>query len=233
MTYINLPDAQQHAISEVKVGALQAAADRCVNDECVGPIYDIELSECGPYISSKLQLFRQAISEHAKAKAHSKRERTRADALRAGSALMNAVREMKGRVETERQERQLFYVDDLIRPPIPLRKQLSVTIPFSWRPSVTSEWKSGRTTFVYDFAPPLDYAQLPPTRKPSAAKSARDLEDRLYQEWKDLKMRALGSLRDFLRKGGDGDTVPEVFAVQPEANGGGLNNFSCNFWQSR
>lgn len=144
---------------------------------------------------------------------------------------MSAVRDMKSRVEAERQERQLFYIDDLIRPPIELSKQLKVTIPFSWRPSITSEWKCGRTMFVYDFAFLPDYAQLSTTRKPSAAKSKRDLEDRLYQEWERLKMQALGSLRDFLRQGGDGDTVPAVFAVRPDARGGGLNNFSCNFWQ--
>ncbi len=45
-------------------------------------------------------------------------------------------------------------------------------------------------------------------------------------------MQALFSLREFFRKGGDGGAVPEMFTVRPSSHGGGLNNFSCNFWRS-
>jgi hypothetical protein len=55
-------------------------------------------------------------------------------------------------------------------------------------------------------------------------------------------MQALYAVREFFRKGGDGDTVPEAFAVRPEPYGGGLTtsvavfgsqssellNFRCN-----
>lgn len=232
MTYINLPNDQQRAISEVGMNSLLAAVDKCLDEEHMGPIHELGLSQCGPYVTSKLQAFQQAIVGHAKAKAHAKRERTRADALRAGSDLVDAVNQMQRRVETEHEEGLLFFIDDQIIPPFHLSERLTVMIPFHWRPTRTAQWKSGQMTFVYGFSPRRGYTELLPKRKPSAAKSARDLQDRLYEEWERLKMQALFSLREFFRKGGDGDTVPEVFSVRPDAYGGGLNNFSCNFWQS-
>lgn len=38
-------------------------------------------------------------------------------------------------------------------------------------------------------------------------------------------------MREFFLDGGDGDAVPEMFAVRPSPYSVGLNNFSCNFWQ--
>ncbi|KAB0498261.1 hypothetical protein [Pseudomonas lini] len=231
MSYINLPSDQQAAISDVDETVLRAAVHKCLDEERVGPIHGLDLSNCGPYVATKLHGFQQAIAEYSKAKAHAKRERTRQDALRAGSDLVHAVQQMKGRLKTERQEGELFYIDDQIRPPFHLSKRLSVRVPFRWRASQSADWDHGQLTFVYDFSPQPNYTQLPPKRKPSAAKVARDLEDRLFEEWERLKMQALFSLREFFRKGGDGDAVPEVFSVRPSPHGGGLNNFSCNFWQ--
>ncbi|MDP9513880.1 hypothetical protein [Pseudomonas protegens] len=231
MSYINLPSDQQAAISDVDESVLQAAVNKCLDEEGVGPIHGLGLSNCGSYVATTLHGFQQAIVEYSNAKAHVKRERTRQDALRAGSVLVHAVQQMKRQLETERQEGELFYIDDQIRPPPHLSKQLSVRVPFRWRASQSADWNHGQLTFVYDFSPQPNYAQLPPKRKPSAAKVARDLEDRLFEEWEHLKMQALFSLREFFRKGGDGDAVPEVFSVRPSSHGGGLNNFSCNFWQ--
>lgn len=231
MSYINLPSDQQAAISDVDESVLRAAVNKCLDEEGVGPIHGLGLSNCGPYVATTLHGFQQAIVEYSNAKAHVKRERTRQDALRAGSDLVHAVQQMKRQLETERQEGELFYIDDQIRPPPHLSKQLSVRVPFRWRVSQSADWNHGQLTFVYDFSPQPNYTQLPPKRKPSAAKVARDLEDRLFEEWEHLKMQALFSLREFFRKGGDGDAVPEVFSVRPSSHGGGLNNFSCNFWQ--
>lgn len=232
MTYINLPSDQKREISEVDPNILQMLVDKCLAENGEGPIHDIELNRCGPYVTSKLRAFQKAISEYAKSKASSKRERTHVEAMRAGSDLVHAVYQMKERVETEQKDRELFYIDDQIRPPFHLSERLSVSIAFHWRPSLTADWKYGRTTFVYNFSPRPDYTQLPPRRKPSAAKSARDLQDNLYREWEHLKMLALCSLRDFFRQGGDGDTVPKAFTVRSNPYGGGLNNSSCNFWQA-
>ncbi|ETU79907.1 hypothetical protein Q095_00360 [Pseudomonas aeruginosa PS50] len=149
----------------------------------------------------------------------------------AGDDLIDAVQEMKVRLETERQDAELFFIDDQIRPPVYLSKRLSVRVSFRWRASSTVDWKYGHLTFVYDFSPQPNYTSPLPRRKPSAAQVARDLEEVLYREWEDLKAQALFSLREFFRNGGDGDAVPEVFVVRPSRYGSGLNNLSCNFWQ--
>ncbi|MDH0625823.1 hypothetical protein N5C38_25025 [Pseudomonas chengduensis] len=237
MTYINLPSDQQAAIGDVDETVLRAAVRKYLDDERTGPIHGLGLSDCGPYVGTKLHAFQQAIAEYSKAKAHAKRERTRQDALYAGNDLIDAVQHMKGRLETERKEGELFFIDDQIRPPFHLSKRLSVQVSFRWRASSSSDWKHGHLTFVYEFSPQPSYT-LPmpmpmpmPKRKPSAAQVARDLEDSLNREWERLKAQALFSMREFFRDGGDGDAVPEVFAVRPSAYGGGLNNFSCNFWQ--
>lgn len=230
MSYINLPSDQQAAISDIDETVLRATVRKCLDEERVGPIHGLGLSNCGPYVATKLHGFQQAIAEYIKAKAHAKRERTWQDALHAGSDLIHAVQQMKVRLETERQEGELFFIDDQIRPPLHLSKRLSVRVPFRWRASPSADWKHGQLTFVYDFSPEPSYTQ-PPKRKPSAAQVARNLEDRLFGEWERLKAQALFSMREFFRDGGDGDAVPEVFAVRPSPFGGGLNNFSCNFWQ--
>ena len=231
MTYINLPSNQQAAISDVDETALRTAVRKCLDEERMGPIQGLGLGDCGPYVGNKLHGFQRAIAEYSKAKAHAKRERTRQDALHAGNDLIHAVQQMKGRLETEHKEGELFFIDDQIRPPFHLSKRLSVQVSFRWRASPSSDWKHGHLTFVYEFSPQPSYTLPMPKRKPSAAEAARDLEDSLNREWERLKAQALFSMREFFRDGGDGDAVPEVFAVRPSAYGGGLNNFSCNFWQ--
>ena len=230
MSYINLPSGQKAAISDIDEAVLRAAVTRCLDEERVGPIYGLGLDQCGPHVTDRFQSFQKAIGEYSNAKAHAKRERTRADALRAGSDLVHAVQQMKGLLETERREGDRFYIDDHIIPPYHFSKLLSVRIPFRWRAGPSSEWKQGQMTFVYDYSPQPNYDLVPLKRKPSAAKAAKDLEALLYQQWDRLKMQALCSMREFFRNGGDGGAVPEVFAVRPDPYSGGLNNYSCNFW---
>lgn len=232
MSYINLPPDQQRAISAVDVRTLQAAVDKCLRDEQVAPIYALGLTGCGDYVVSELRAFERSITAHSKAKAYAKREQTRADALRAASDLVYAVEQMQGRVETEQQERDLFYVEDQILEPFRFSKRLIVRIPYRWRASLTAEWVHGQTTFTYDYSPRPDYSQFSPKRKPSAAKAESDQQYALFREWEQLKMQALCSVRDFFRDGGDGKDIPGAFTVRPDPYGGGLNNFSCNFWQS-
>ena len=231
LTLINLPQDQQRAIKAVDVRSLEAAVDKCLREEYVGPVYELGLRECGDYVASELHAFERAMAAHNKAKAHAKREQTRADVLRAGSDLVHAVQQMKGRGETEQEEGLLFYIDDQIMSPYHLSQQLTVSVRYRWRSSPTSEWIHGQTTFTYDYSPVPDYTKLLSKRKPSAAKAASDQQDKLYREWEYLKMQALCSIREFFRDGGDGIDIPKSFAVRPSQYGGGLNNFSCNFWQ--
>lgn len=232
MSYIILPSDQQAAISDVDEAVLLAAVRQCLDEGRVGPIHGLGLSDCGPYVATKLHRFQQAIAEYSRAKTHAKRERTRQDALYAGNDLIHAMQQMKGRLETERKEGQLFFIDDQIMPPFHLSKRLSVQVSFRWRASPSADWKHGHLTFVYDFHPQPSFTLPLPKRKPSTAQAARDLENILYREWERLKAQALFSMREFFRDGGDGDAVPDVFAVRPNPYGGGLNNFSCNFWQA-
>lgn len=231
MTFINLPNDQKRAISAVEDNALQDAIRKCLEEECVAPIRELRLFQCGPYVSSKLQDFEKQIIAYGNAKSYAKREEVRVGAVRAGSNLVYAVEQMKSRVETENEEGQLFWVDDQIMPPFHFGSRLTVRILFRWRQSSTEEWRHGHINYVYDYTPPFDYSQMQLKRKPSKAKSARDLQDRLYEEWARLKMQALQSVREFLRNGGDGAAIPQDATAKPSQYGGGLNNYSCNFWQ--
>jgi len=230
MSYINLPLDQQREISAIDVRALEAAVDRCERDEQITPIYPLGLSGCGELIASEYRAFERALSAHGKAKANAKRERTRADVLRAGSNLVHAVEQMQERVRTEQEQAQLFVVDDQIMAPSRFSNRLTVTVCYRWRPSSDAQWAHGRTAFSHDFTPLPDYTQTLSRRKPSAAKAASDLQEKLYREWEHLKMQALCAVRDFLRDGGDGSDIPDSFAVRVSQYGGGLSNFSCRFW---
>ncbi len=64
MSYINLPSDQQAAISDVDETVLRAAVHKCLDEERVGPIHGLGLSNCGPYVATKLHGFQQAIAEH-------------------------------------------------------------------------------------------------------------------------------------------------------------------------
>lgn len=231
MSFINLPREQQWAILGVDLNTLEAAVDRCLSEEQTWLLSDVALHDCGDFVASNLRAFERAIASYGKAKAHAKREGTRYAAQRAGSDLLHAVQQMKGRVEIEQQEELLFRIDDQILPPSHFSKRLTVRIRYHWRSSPAGEWTHRQTTFSYDHSPIPDYTQPVPKRKPSAAKAASDHQDRLYREWEHLKIQALCSVRDFFRKGGDGSDIPEEFAARPSQYGGGLNNFSCNFWQ--
>lgn len=54
MTYINLPNELQAAISDVDETVLRAAVLKCLDEERIGPIHGLGLSDCGPYVAIKL-----------------------------------------------------------------------------------------------------------------------------------------------------------------------------------
>ncbi|WP_060477701.1 hypothetical protein [Pseudomonas monteilii] len=231
MTLINVPLEQQLAISAVDVKALHVAVDKCLHEQRSTPIHELGLRECGSQIGRALDAFHLAIDAHSRAKTSAKWEQTKAGAMKAGSDLVHVVCHMKGRIETEQKEALLFFIDDQIRPPLFPSKRLSVSIPFGWRQSTSSDWKHGQIAFDYDYDPRPDFSALLSERKSSASKAARERENTLYREWDRLKMQALLAVREFFRNGGDGDSVPEVFSIRPNPHGGGLNNHSCRFWQ--
>lgn len=231
MAIINLPLDQQRAISAVDIKSLEVVVEKCLIEERIGPIHSLCLSRCGDFVASRLQTFEHAIASYSKAKSYSKVEQTRADALRSGEDLVCAIQQMKSRVETEQKQDELFYVNDHIMAPGHFSKRLTVSVYYHWRSLESAKWIHGTTTFIYDSSSLPDYIQSLPKRKPCPATAEINEQDRLCREWDYLKMLALCSLRDFFRDGGDGNKIPRKFTVRPSPHGGGLNNFSCKFWQ--
>lgn len=232
MSIINLTPREQQAIGAIDCDSLREVINDCVNEQRCGPARQLGLAECGSYVNTKLAAFERALGTYMLAKSNAKRASTRVDAHRAGDDLLYAVEEMKDRAETEIKEGDFFFIDDQIMSPLSPSRRLAVRISYRWRADPSLDWNHGDITFTHQYAPPPSYEQPQSRRKPSAGQAARDLEDNLYSEWEHLKKLSLCSLRDFFRDGGGGNQIPEMFAVRPAAHGGGLNNFSANFWQA-
>lgn len=230
MGEINLSRGEQDAIKAVDAGELDRLLDECLQDGRLSRLHQLGLSSCGPYISAQLRALEQALTEFAKAKAPKKRSETEDRARRAASNLEHAVQQMKYRAETELQEGQLFHVDDQIIPPTYLTEQLDVHVSYRWRRAIEDPWTYGSITVSHDADLRPDYTLPIPKQKPSAAKKERDLQDKLYREWEHLMRLALYSVRDFFRKGGDGNLVPKAFQAKLDPHTRGLNNFSAQFW---
>jgi|LNFM01.2.fsa_nt_gb hypothetical protein len=233
MGEINIPRDQQNALKAIDTNDLDRLVDQAIREERSGDLHGLPLTSCGPYISTKLHYFEQALAKHRVAKAPRKRAET-GDALRrAGHDLSFAVGAMKQRLETERKEAQLFIVDDQIIPPHRFSKHLSVRVSCRWRRTVDDEWTFGSITFVHDVDLRPDYTTPAPKRKPSAAKQEQDLQNRLYQTWEHFMRGALYSVRDYFREGGDGDKIPDTFQATVDSHSRGLNNYSTQFWRQQ
>ncbi|TAI63373.1 hypothetical protein CWO89_24590 [Bradyrhizobium sp. Leo170] len=233
MGEINIPRDQQNALQAIDTNELDRLVDLAIREERSGDLHRLPLTSCGPYISTKLHYFEQALAKHQLAKAPRKRAETESTLRRAGSDLSFAVGAMKRRMETEQEEAQLFIVDDQIMPPHRFSKHLSVRVSYRWRRTVDDEWTFASVTFVHDVDLRPDYMTPAPKRKPSAAKQELDLQNRLYQTWEHLMRGALYSVRDYFRDGGDGDKIPDTFQATVDSHSRGLNNYSTQFWRQQ
>jgi hypothetical protein len=233
MGEINIPRDQQNAVEAIDTNELDTLVDLAIREERLGDLYRLPLTSCGPYISTKLHYFEQALAKHHLAKAPRKRAETESTLRRAGSDLSFAVGAMKRRMEMEQKEAQLFIVDDQIMPPRRFSKHLSVRVSYRWRRTVDDEWTFASVTFVHDVDLRPDYMTPAPKRKPSAAKQEQDLQNRLHQTWEHLMRGALYSVRDYFREGGDGDKIPDTFQATVDSHSRGLNNYSTQFWRQQ
>lgn len=230
MGEINIPRDQQIALAAIDASAVSSLIEQAIREEQSGEMLRLSLVNCGSFIATKLHRFEQALAKHRLAKAPRKRAET-GDALRrAGDDLSFAVDAMKRRMETEKEEGQLFFVDDQIAPPYHFSKHLSVRVSYQWRRTVDDNWTFGSITFVHEVDLRPDYTVPAPKRKPSAAKQEQDLQNRLYQTWEYLRRGALCSVRDYFREGGDGDNIPNTFQTTVDSHTGGLNNYRTEFW---
>lgn len=233
MGEINIPREQQNALQAIDTSELDRLVDQAIREERSGDLHRLPLTSCGPYISTKLHYFEQALAKHHLAKAPRKRAETENTLRRAGSDLSFAVGAMKRRMETEQKEGQLFYVDDQIMPPHRFGERLSVRVSYRWRRAVDGEWTFGSITFVHNADIRPDYTIPVPRRKPSAAKQEQDRQTKLYQTWEHLMRGALYSVRDYFKEGGDGDKIPETFQATVDSHTRGLNNYSTQFWRQQ
>lgn len=233
MGEINIPRDQQNALQAIDTNELDRLVDLAIREERSGDLHRLPLTSCGPYISTKLHYFDQALAKHRLAKAPRKRAETESTLRRAGSDLSFAVGAMKRRMETEQKDAELFIVDDQIMPPHRFSKHLSVRVNYRWRRTVDDEWAFGSITFIHDVDLRPDYMTPTPKRKPSAAKQEQDLQTRLYQTWEHLMRGALYSVRDYFRERGDGDKIPDTFQATVDSHSRGLNNYSTQFWRQQ
>ncbi|NZA25401.1 hypothetical protein H0E84_03320 [Luteimonas sp. SJ-92] len=221
---------ERDAIDAIDPRDLDARIEQCLHRGYMTAVRALPLGRCGLYVITRLQAYENAVADYAKAKAPKKRADTESRARRAGSDLAFAVRQMKDRLETERREEQLFYIDDLIPPPHRFSERLTVSVSYRWRPTVEAEWVHGRITFSHDADLRPDYIEPRPKRKPSAAKLERERQDKLYGIWDHLKQLSLWSVRDFFKQGGNAAEIPQSFQVRTDSYSRDLNNHSAKFW---
>lgn len=224
-----VPSSDAEILKAIDNDVLSDLVDQCIREERSSAIRALRLGHSGPYVSSRLRAFEDALAAHQKAKSVKKRSATEYDLRSAGSDLTHAVHQMKHRVATEEQESQLFYVDDNVMVPSRFSEQLTVRISYQWRASASDRWSYGSIVFSHTDQPRSQYLLPTPARKPSAAQKEQDRQDHLYGQWEYLKGLGLQSVRDHFRRGGSGSAIPQTLQAKTDPHSQGLNNFSAQF----
>ncbi|TDR42102.1 hypothetical protein DFR29_109158 [Tahibacter aquaticus] len=229
MERIYLSREEREALKEIDRAAVDELVEQALRDRCVSS-KGLRLDRCGVYVGAKLRAFERTLRDLASAKSAKKYSEIEYWARRAGSDLQFSIDRMKERVEVEEKEMQLFQIDDHVLTPVRLSENLSVYVSYRWRSTINDEWKFGSITFAHDVEIRIDYTIPAPKRKPSTRKQQEDRQEILYREWEHLVQLSLHAVRDFFRQGGDAETIPKTFRVRVDSYGGGLNNFSAQFW---
>lgn len=232
MSALYLSDSEISALKEVDIRALEECITEALAYGQTSGLYNLHLGGCGLYISGRLQRFQSDLGEYAKAKMAKKREQTRSRAWSSGDDLLYAVREMVRRMEEEEKELQLIRIDDMIRSPRTFDEHLEIRVQYQWRRAIDDAWAFGKITFIHDVDKRPDYLLPQPARKPSAAKLAEQRQETLYRHWDHFRRLALHAVREYLKKGGDGSSIPETFVATTSGRDRFLNNFSCDFWRA-
>ena len=233
MNGLHLAQHELSAIKAIDVGEVERCVDQALGTASASPLFNLNLSCCGPVISDHLRRYQRDLASYAKAKAPSKRAATQGQSWIAGRDLVFAVRDTQQRIEEHEKETELLRVNDDIAPPYRLSDRIEVRVPYQWRRKVDDSWVWGSITFVHNVDMRPDYTQQLPKRKPSAAKLERERQDSLYRHWEHLRVLAVHAVVKFLRSGGDGTAIPESYSASPAARDRFLSNFSCDFWQEQ
>lgn len=230
MGVINLTRDEMAAIKAIDEEMVRMRIDKCLQEQWIHPLRTLQLERCGDFVAARQREFDKALSDLGKAKAPKKVADMEQRARRAGGNLDSAIHQMVHRAKAEEEERQLFFVDDLIMLPTRFDEHLSVRISYRWRKTADDDWEHGSITFTHEVETRPDYSRPQPKRKPSAAKQEQERQDKLWREWEYLKMLALGSVKEFLQGGGNGADIPKSFKAVADSYSRGLNNHSTKFW---
>lgn len=228
MGEINLPREEKDGLASLDLAEIERLIEKAVENETATGLRQA-LWRCGPFIAQKVQYFERTLEAHGKARAARKREQTAYDVRKDASDLKWALREMRDRVELERKNGELFYVDDNIFWPRIFSPSLSVRIAFRWRRTVEDDWNHGTITFIHDADTRPKYLLQPPQKTITPAKQKKALQESLAMEWQHLMRLGLYSVRDYFEAGRDGSEIPETFSAVADGYSRGLNNYSCDF----
>lgn len=232
MGEINLSREEQIALAALDLTKIESMIEKAVRYETATDLHQT-LWRCGPFIAQKLHYFEKALEAHRKAKAARKREQTGCDVCKDASDLKWAVWAMHDRMEIERKNGELFYVEDNIFWPRIFSPNLSVRIAYRWRRTVEDDWNQDAITFTHQVDTRPSYL-LPQSRKKlSPAKQKAALQESLAMDWQHLMRLGLHSVRDYFEAGHDGSEIPETFEAVADGHSRGLNNYSCDFWRRR
>lgn len=231
MGEINLTKDEMDAIKAVDEELLRKLIDQCLHEERIYPLRVLQLERCGAFVAARQRDYERSLSDLVKAKAPKKVADMEQRARRAGSNLDSAVHQMMHRAKSEKEERQLFFVDDHIPSPTRFDENLRVQVRYQWRKTAEDDWTHGSITFLHEIDTRPDYSIPQPKRKPTRAKMEQDRQEKLWREWDHLKSMSLYSVKEFLKDGGDGTTIPQSFKVTVDSYSGRMNNYSANFWR--
>lgn len=232
MGEINLPREEQEALAALDLAEIDRLIDRAVQYESSAGL-DQALWRCGPFVAQKLRYFDKALDAHRKAKAAKKREQTAYDLRKEVSELKWAIGAMRDRMEIERRNGEIFYIDDQIFRPQTFTPAMRIRVAYRWRRSIEDNWSHGAITFRHQVDTRPNYLLPQPPRKLSPAKQREALQESLAIDWQHLMRLSLWSVRDYFLAGHDGSEIPETFDVIPDSYSRGLNNHSCDFWNRR
>lgn len=230
MGEINLSREEQVALEALDLAEIDRMIEKAAQYETAIGL-QTALWRLGPFISQKLHFFETALEAHRKAKAARKREQTAYDVHKGASDLKWAVREMRDRMEIERKNGELFYIEDDIFWPRAFSPNLKVRIAYRWRRTVEDDWRHSAITFTHLVNSSQNYLLPQPRRKLSQAKQNEALQEALSRNWEHLKRLGLYSVREYFQAGRDGSEIPETFKAVTDSYSRGLNNFSCDFWE--
>lgn len=233
MGAINTPDEERTAINEINAEMLDKLIEKCLYDERADALQSFRLEHCGRYVASRFREFKEALADCRNAKAARKREDAYRETKRIGRDVIDAVRQMKRRVEAEEISEQRFHIEDQIRFPLRFSERMSVHVQFRWRKEATGGWMHGSITFTHKADLQSEYSMPLPSPKANPAKLERDRQDRLSREWEHLMTLGLESVKEYFEQGGDGDTIPQAYEAKVDPRTRRLNNFSADFWRLR